>query len=295
MKAWLVTLTLFGLVVAQGCLHGHHEFRPADRPFQPGRETDRSCVECHGDYAGEHDSPTMHDSLAVKIGCTDCHGGDATASEKEKAHVQPRHPKYWPSSANPERLYAKINKEDPAFIRFVNPGDLRVASVTCGECHPSEVRRVRKSMMAHGSMLWGAALYNNGVVPFKNPRFGEAYGPDGTPLRLKAGASGRSEQGRTAVPRSAAALRGGAAGQHAARVRTRRALPSVAARPSEPVARARQARQGVVAARTRHAQPHRPGVAQPCRRRGYSIRCCTCWAPTIIRAITVRRDARRAT
>ena len=44
---------------------------------------------------------------------------------------------------------------------------------------------MRKSMMAHGAMLWGAALYNNGVVPFKNPRFGEAYGPGGTPLRIQ--------------------------------------------------------------------------------------------------------------
>ncbi len=181
MKAWFVALFLLALAAAQGCLHTHSEFAPADRPFQPGRETNRSCVSCHG----ELDAPTMHDSPAVAIGCTDCHGGDATADEKENAHVKARHPELWPSSANPERLYAKINTEDPAFIRFVNPGDLRVAAVTCGQCHPSEVRRVRKSMMAHGSMLWGAALYNNGVVPFKDARFGEAYGPDGTPLRLK--------------------------------------------------------------------------------------------------------------
>ena len=30
-----------------------------------------------------------------------------------------------------------------------------------------EVLEVRKSMMTHGCMLWGAALYNNGSVPFK--------------------------------------------------------------------------------------------------------------------------------
>ena len=26
-------------------------------------------------------------------------------------------------------------------------------------------------MMTHGAMLWGAALYNNGGVPFKNAAF----------------------------------------------------------------------------------------------------------------------------
>ena len=150
-------------------------------PARPASETTDGCVSCHGLL----DAPTMHDSPGVEIGCTDCHGGDGAATEKERAHPQPRHPEFWPSSANPERLDASLNKESPQYIRFVNPGDLRVAGVTCGGCHAQEVKKVRKSMMAHGSMLWGAALYNNGVVPFKNPRFGEAYGPDGTSLRLK--------------------------------------------------------------------------------------------------------------
>jgi hypothetical protein len=168
------------LLLLAGC---RADGRPVDRPFQPGRETTRGCVACHTDV----DQPTMHAPGTVEIGCTDCHGGDATADEKERAHVQPRLPELWPSSANPERLSAAMNGEDPEFLRFVNPSDLRVAGLTCGGCHASEVRRVRRSMMTHGAMLWGAALYNNGVVPFKNPRYGEAYAPDGTPLRLEAG------------------------------------------------------------------------------------------------------------
>jgi len=180
------TRIIFGILVAAivlaGCLAHHPEPAAAvDRPFQEGRETSASCVDCHGKL----DAPTMHPRGTVHIGCTDCHGGDATASDIEKSHVHPRHPELWPSSANPERLYTGLNTEDPAWIRFVNPGDLRVAGVTCGNCHPAEVRKVRKSMMAHGAMLWGAALYNNGAVPFKNARFGEAYAPDGTPLRLR--------------------------------------------------------------------------------------------------------------
>src|SRR5438067_4347752 len=40
-------------------------------------------------------------------------------------------------------------------------------------------------MMTHGCMLWGAALYNNGAVPFKVPRYGEFYSMRGVPLRAQ--------------------------------------------------------------------------------------------------------------
>jgi len=158
-----------------------HARGPAPRTFSPPVATSAGCTGCHG----ELDAPTMHASAGVHLTCTDCHGGDGGATEIDRAHVAPRHPGAWPTSANPVRLYTGLNDESPEFIRFVNPGDLRVAAVTCGKCHPGEVRRVRKSMMAHGAMLWGAALYNNGVYPLKNAGFGEAYGPDGTPLRLQ--------------------------------------------------------------------------------------------------------------
>jgi len=127
----------------------------------------------------------MHASPAVRIGCTDCHGGDATAGTKEAAHVRPRRPELWPSSANPRLLLAAVLDEDPAFVRFVNPGDLRAAGAACAPCHPSEVRRVRRSTMATGAMFRGSILYDNGVFRGKTPRFGEAYARDGTPLRLK--------------------------------------------------------------------------------------------------------------
>ena len=103
----------------------------------------------------------------MHLGCIDCHGGDPTATDKEQAHVHPRFPEAWPTSANPVRSYTLLNHESPEFIRFVNPGDLRVAHISCGTtgCHPKEVLQNRKSMMTHGCMLWGAALYNNGAVP----------------------------------------------------------------------------------------------------------------------------------
>ncbi len=151
------------------------------------------CVSCHG----MTEAPSMHATGTVYIGCAFCHGGDpkvmkpAAESEftaaKNRAHPKPKLPELWKSSANPVRPFADWLKESEEYIRFVNPGDLRVAENTCGaaNCHVTQVRNVQTSMMTHGGMLWGAALYNNGAVPFKNTRFGESYGPDGIPRRIQ--------------------------------------------------------------------------------------------------------------
>ena len=141
----------------------------------------RGCVSCHKTVGDPHGSQ------ALNLGCTDCHGGDATSTDKHIAHVQPRHPGAWKSSANPIRSYTLLNHERPEFIRFVNPGDLRIAHQSCGTvgCHPRETLEVKKSMMTHGCMLWGAALYNNGSVHDKWPTYGESYSMNGTPQRLQ--------------------------------------------------------------------------------------------------------------
>lgn len=139
------------------------------------------CLHCHQNSRDPHYKETLH------IGCTDCHGGDAGTTDKFKAHVPPRFADAWSTTANPVRTYTLLNHERPEFIRFVNPGDLRVAHISCGttSCHPKEVLQNRKSMMTHGCMLWGAALYNNGSVPFKAPRYGESYSMHGVPQRLQ--------------------------------------------------------------------------------------------------------------
>ena len=96
---------------------------------------------------------------------------------KRDAHPTPRLRASAVTSANPVRAYTEWLRESPEYIQFINPGDLRVADRTCGQCHANEVHNVRNSMMTHGAMLWGAALYNNGAYPYKDPRFGESYGP----------------------------------------------------------------------------------------------------------------------
>ena len=149
----------------------------------------RGCLECHSpkDSTPTHAELSMHNSANVVLGCTDCHGGNPTPGLlQRKAHVAPRNPIFWESSANPSDSSVLLNYESPEFVQFVNPGDLRVAQKTCGTCHEKETRDVGHSMMRHGAMLWGAALYNNGAVPFKTSRYGQAYGPGGEPLRLNA-------------------------------------------------------------------------------------------------------------
>src|SRR5262249_1638213 len=138
------------------------------------------CISCHSST----DSASMHTSTTVKLGCADCHGGKpevmlpsgtptsspAYQAIKTKAHGAARWRENTRSSANPVRAYSKWLQEDPEYIQFVNPGDLRIAGRTCGtsSCHEFEVRNTRSSMMTHGAMLWGAALYNNGSFPLKN-------------------------------------------------------------------------------------------------------------------------------
>ena len=142
-------------------------------------ENSRGCIVCHL-HTGD-----MHTTGTVNLGCTDCHGGDPTEEkDKHRAHIHPNFPDAWRSSANPVRSYTLLNRESPEFIRFVNPGDLRIAHATCGQCHPNEVLQVKKSMMTHGCMLWGAALYNNGAFPAKHARFGESYSMHGVPQRI---------------------------------------------------------------------------------------------------------------
>lgn len=138
-----------------------------------------SCIQCHTDVGH------MHPINSIQLGCTDCHGGDASTSDIRKSHVPSKFPQAWAGGGNPVRGYTILNHESPEFIRFVNPGDLRVAHIACGQCHAKEVLQLRTSMMTHGCMLWGAALYNNGGVAEKLPRYGESYSMNGTPQRIR--------------------------------------------------------------------------------------------------------------
>ncbi len=169
---------------------------PAKQSVAQVEAKSSGCFSCHL----KSDAPSMHVSPAVRLGCTDCHGGDANVRgnptlgrdapdyvvARERAHVLPRYPKAWnyPSSANPKRGYTLLNREAPEFVRFVNPGDYRVAREACGACHLPVIEAAERSLMSSGAMLFGGAAYNNGIVPYKNYIFGEAYTRDGLPAKV---------------------------------------------------------------------------------------------------------------
>lgn len=156
------------------------------------------CLSCHT----ATDSTTMHpNNPAVKLGCTDCHGGSAKAAigsgisrgtpayklAFEQAHILPRYPKAWhyPSSANPERTYTLLNKESREFVRFINPSDFRVVKDTCGACHQQIIQSSVRSLHATAAMFWEAAAYNNGILNIKKSILGESYDDYGHATILK--------------------------------------------------------------------------------------------------------------
>jgi hypothetical protein len=195
-------------IVASSCAFGMDNEKGVTRtyaatPPAPERQTAQDalakslgCVSCH--TATDH--TTMHVNTGVILGCTDCHGGDVNVlkpqtaaptdasyrAATDSAHVLPRFAKAWnfPSSANPERSYTLLNRESPEFVRFVNPGDYRVARDACGACHLTIIQATERSLMSTSAMLWGGASYNNGILPFKRYIVGEAYTAKGEPATL---------------------------------------------------------------------------------------------------------------
>ncbi|HEV8539420.1 MAG TPA: hypothetical protein VGR15_10935, partial [Bacteroidota bacterium] len=175
-KTYLLILICFMCTARNGVL-------AQEKPLinQTQEEADKKslgCITCHNGIE------SIHKSQAVKLGCIDCHGGNPEVKTLASAHVQPRFSDVWKSSANPQRSYTILNKEDPEFVKFVNPGDLRVASEACGACHGEAVRNVQKSMMTTSSLFWAGAAYNNGILPTKTSILGESYSRDGRAQRV---------------------------------------------------------------------------------------------------------------
>jgi len=200
---WLAAAGVFCFVLAAsagGSRHatsaGQQENTYGQTPAEAERKS-AGCISCHT----SEDAPTMHANARIAIGCTDCHGGDASVSvaagaspnssgyqdAKHKAHPEPRYHELRDRAVIPPASFTLWLRESPEYIKFVNPGDLRVAEQTCGQlgCHASEVRAVSTSVMTHVGFLWGAALYNNGAFPLKDAHFGESYTIDGHPRGMK--------------------------------------------------------------------------------------------------------------
>lgn len=134
---------------------------------------DRSgCLACHrplmpdGTAVGlEEAHPPVH---GQPLACQDCHGGDPEARKQSLAHVQPL-------SGDPRELRGlSVQELDDVgldYLRFVNPGDLRVAPMTCGAgspaaagsgCHQGVIDAVTLSPMATTAGLFAAPRYRAG-------------------------------------------------------------------------------------------------------------------------------------
>jgi len=113
------------------------------------------CVGCHrpltptGEREGIEDAHPWH-----PLSCTDCHGGNPEAFTRQEAHVPA-------GEFDPEFLRDlasdKIDAVSLEYLRFVNPGDLRVATRGCGSqssaagggaCHQPIVDSVQLSIMS---------------------------------------------------------------------------------------------------------------------------------------------------
>ncbi|ARN76371.1 hypothetical protein BST96_10920 [Oceanicoccus sagamiensis] len=170
---------------------------PASQSQAEVDQKSNSCISCHTDS----DSKTMHTNPGVKLGCTDCHGGNTSVFRPDgsengqepylaamsEAHILPQVPDKWPtpSSRNPERTYTLLNHESPEFIRFINPSDYRIVNEACGACHQATIEASIRSLHSTGAMLWGGASYNNGILPNKNYFLGESYTRDGKAQLIK--------------------------------------------------------------------------------------------------------------
>jgi len=168
---------------------------PARMTREQMEKASAGCLDCHV----KTDAMTMHKNPAVVIGCASCHGGDPNVrtngaqpgsteyeNAKKLAHVLPAHPENWTSSRNPINSYTNLLKEPAEFVKFINPGDLRVAPETCGGCHSKIVSAVKRSLMTTSAMLWGGASYNNNILPYKRYVLGEIYGRDGEAMKVTA-------------------------------------------------------------------------------------------------------------
>src|ERR1041385_4637720 len=84
-----------------------------DQTHAEAARKSNGCLQCHAGIEPMHSSPN------IVLGCIDCHGGNATPGlTKAKAHVHPRNPVFWESSANPNDSHVLLNHESAEFIQI---------------------------------------------------------------------------------------------------------------------------------------------------------------------------------
>jgi hypothetical protein len=125
-----VFVVLIGAVVSTRAVH----YRPSLQ--RVGNNSNGTCVNA-GCHAG------IEDPHPLNLTCVQCHGGNAQETRLERSHVRKE-----PMTREEWSITGAIDRLSEKYVRFVNPGDLRVAGGTCGssQCHADIVNRVKRSL-----------------------------------------------------------------------------------------------------------------------------------------------------
>ncbi len=148
----------------------------------------QSCMLCHnGSLANDYTGPGIENphpfAGASSIQCTVCHGGNPNGTDMLTSHVPPppeigtRANQLTNAKAYFNRLtlagmdkfanYSSGGQNYTAldYLRFVNPGDLRVtaAGQGCGSCHQGHSECVNNNVLATETGIYSSAWYTAGM------------------------------------------------------------------------------------------------------------------------------------
>ncbi len=164
--AWVAAVALLAILALVAAWPATEGGASEDMPGDNTAPANGTCGLCHETLE------EMHPFAPVT--CVQCHGGDATKSELADAHVSSR-------SRLPTDERVLGQSFDPVYLRFLDPGNLRVAATSCGPCHEKAVNDVRHSLHATTSGHLGDGLYENGVVTERHPGVAIFNVQDGLP------------------------------------------------------------------------------------------------------------------
>lgn len=147
-----------------------------------------SCMQCHngsliGDYSGSGIENPHPFPGADNIACTTCHGGNSNGNDKESSHV-PAPPEIgdrtqWDNNAKsyfnrltltgidkiPNYQVNGVNYTAKQYLKWLNPGDLRVVSdgQGCGQCHAPHAEVVNNSVLATSTGIFSGSMFAVGA------------------------------------------------------------------------------------------------------------------------------------
>ncbi len=146
-----------------------------------------SCMLCHnGSLEGDYSGPGIENphpfTGAASLQCTECHGGNPNGTDLATSHVPPP-PEIGDETFQTTNAKAYFNRLTLTgvdkfadytvnghtysaldYLRFVNPGDLRVtkAGVGCGQCHVAHSECVNNSLLATETGIYSGAFFTTG-------------------------------------------------------------------------------------------------------------------------------------